>query len=97
LGSGIVFLQAEALEALVEARELAAGVEQAAGAAGPRRMGPGIDVETNGIALGTIGAAGLETAPNRDGCLSSWPGSLLEAASYTCLTGEVQQAQGVGD
>src|ERR1700733_7338650 len=61
--SGVVLLETEALEALVEARQLATGVENTAGAAGPRRMGPRVDVEANRVAFLAVGATGLEAAP----------------------------------
>src|SRR3954463_14925457 len=58
----VAFLLAEgeAAEALVEARDLAARIEDAGVAAGPGRMDLRIDVELERVALLAPGGAGLE-------------------------------------
>jgi hypothetical protein len=50
-----LFLQAEALEALVEARKLAAAVDEALLAAGPGRVGFRIDLEAQRVAGLAVG------------------------------------------
>src|SRR4029077_349118 len=56
---------AEALEALVEAGELPAGIEQSVLSAGPSRMRFRVDVEPQGIPGFAVGRAGLVRGPVR--------------------------------
>ena len=53
-------LQAKFLEALVELGHLASGIHESVPAAGPCRVGFGIDVERQGVALAAPGRTGLE-------------------------------------
>ena len=53
------FFETEAREALVEAGDLAAGIEHLAGTADPGRVRRGIDVESKGIAFLAVGRARL--------------------------------------
>src|SRR4051812_13112857 len=52
--------EGEAAETLVEARDLAARIEQLAVAAGPGRMDLGVDVELQRVAFLAVGRTGLE-------------------------------------
>ena len=54
---------ADACEAGVETRQTAAAIQQLLRAAGPSRMGVGIDVEMEGRALLAVGRAGVELRP----------------------------------
>src|SRR3954465_11297224 len=56
----LLLAEREAAEALVEARHLAAGIEQLLVAAGPGRGGLGIDVQLERVAFLAPGRAGLE-------------------------------------
>src|SRR6476646_61906 len=56
----LLFAEGKTAEALVEARYLAAGVEQLLVAAGPRRVDLGIDVEVQRVAFLAPGRPGLE-------------------------------------
>src|SRR4051812_39798421 len=59
-GSSFFFAEAESAEALVEARDLAAGVEQLLIAAGPCRMDLGVDLEMERVAFLAPGRTDLE-------------------------------------
>src|SRR6476620_4661358 len=59
-GSSFFFAEGKAAEALIEARHLAARVEQLLVAAGPRRMHLRVDVEVHGVAFLAPGRANLE-------------------------------------
>src|SRR5215208_1131197 len=59
-GSTLFLAQGEAAEALVEARDLAARVEQLLVAAGPRRMHLRVDVEMQSVAFLAPGRSRLE-------------------------------------